>query len=66
MKVTRRWKRDGSKNFMDIERAADSIRRNGKNAADRKSKQQEIVTRLIRGEKIETGHAEFYTSARAF
>lgn len=66
MDAIRRWKRDGSRNVMRITTAAASIRRNAKNIADRKQELQTIIARLIRGEVIETLHAEFSTSMGNF
>lgn len=51
--ITRRWKRDGSKNWMGMEAAVGNLKQNSPHEVS-------IRSRLLKGEIIETNLAEFY------
>ena len=65
-KATRRWKRDGSTNVMSLVRAVMCLKQKASSIIIRKQDEGTIKARLIRGEVLETKHAEFSIEKGAF
>ena len=59
MQAMRTWKSDGSVNVMRLDYAAENIRGTAQDIVTRKQDRSTIMTRLLKGEKIETPLAEF-------
>ena len=59
MQVLRRWKRDGSVNFMSMEAGCVNIKAGAFKPEIRQEDVGEIQKRLTQGELIETRHAYF-------
>ena len=54
MQAMRTWKSDGSVNVMRLDYAAENIRGTAQDIVTRKQDRSTIMTRLLKGEKIET------------
>jgi len=55
IKITRQWKRDGTKNYMDMEAAVANLRANGCD-----ENEENIIADLEAGEAFVTEHAVFF------
>lgn len=54
MRAVRRWKRDGTVNYMGLTAACENLKQNSISLTVRKGSLQDIRTRLLRGELLET------------